>query len=366
MSATARLKFAKNTEFFKDLRRRVNAYFEENNLDPRNQPDMVAKTLTIYAWWITCYALLVFGGLPIWAFIPVVIAMGLAGAGIGFSVMHDAGHRAYVSNNKLNRAIFYSLDFLGGSSYLWHFKHNQLHHSYANIEGHDDDIDMGALGRLAPEQKHLFFHRFQHFYVWLLYSFLSIKWVLFDDFAVVAKGRIGKTRIPRPRGRDLVGFIVGKLVFATVMFVIPTLVHSFAFAVVLYLTYGAIQGFTLAIVFQLAHCVEEAEFPLPDENGQLATDWAEHQLRTTVDFGKDNKLLCWYVGGLNFQVEHHLFPKICHVHYPAIAPIVEQACAEYEIPYKAVPTFRAGLASHYRQLRTLGRSPQTLATPVTA
>ncbi len=350
------VKFARQGDFRRTLRQRVDAYFEESGLDRRDQLAMYVKTATILAWMGLSYSVLVFAPVSAWVRVLAAVSMGLAAAGIGFSIMHDAGHRAYSKNNLLNSLLFMSLDVLGGSSYVWNVKHNMLHHSFANLDGHDDDIDVGVLGRLSPEQRRLPFHRFQHLYIWPLYGLLVAKWQFWDDFYCWATGRVGGREMPRPKGKDAFILVGGKLVWFTLAFVVPSLLFPVGWVIVFYLLASFVQGMTLATVFQLAHCVEEASFPAVPDDHQMEHDWAVHQLMTTVDFARDNRLLSWYIGGLNFQVEHHLFPRISHIHYPAIAPIVEQTCAEYGIPYLAQPTLRGGIRSHFRHLRKLGRS----------
>jgi linoleoyl-CoA desaturase len=337
------------------LRKRVDGYFKDTGLDRRDQFSMYLKTVVIYAWLAGSYALMVFAPVPIWARVLAAVSIGFAAAGIGFSVMHDAGHRAYSKNKTLNSLLFLSLDLLGGSSYIWNVKHNIMHHSFANLDGHDDDIDVGALGRMSPEQPRLPFHRFQHLYIWPLYGFLVFKWHFWDDFYCWASGKVGNREMVRPRGMDAARLIGGKLVWFTIAFVIPSLLFPIWGVIAFYLLVSFIQGMVMAVVFQLAHCVEEAQFPPVPEDLQMEADWATHQLMTTVDFGRENRLLSWYIGGLNFQIEHHLFPGISHVHYPAISKIVEETCAEFGVPYAAQPTFLGGIRSHFRHLKKLGR-----------
>jgi linoleoyl-CoA desaturase len=274
---------------------------------------------------------------------------------MGFNIQHDGGHQAYSNHRWINKLMAMTLDLLGGSSYVWAKKHNSIHHSYANITGHDDDINLGLLGRLSPHQKRLKFHRLQHFYLWALYGLLPIKWLFYDDFRDVITGRIGGHRLARPKGWDLVILIGGKMVFFSLAFVIPLLLHP-AWAVLLfYMTAAFVQGVALAVVFQLAHCVEEAGFPLPREDtGRMESAWAVHQVETTVNFARGNRLLSWFIGGLNFQIEHHLFPRICHVHYPAISPLVQETCREFGLRYLTQKTFLAGVVSHFRWLRRMG------------
>ncbi|MFP4600993.1 MAG: fatty acid desaturase family protein, partial [Persicimonas sp.] len=304
----ANVKYSKSTAFRRALRERVEAYFDESGLDKRDQSVMYLKTLTIFTWFFASWAGLIFAPVPAWGKVLLAVSLGLSAAGIGFSIMHDAGHRAYSKNNRINELLFLSLDMLGGSSYVWRFKHNMLHHSFANLDGHDDDIDMGALGRLSPEQPRLPFHRFQHLYIWPLYGFIAVKWHFYDDFYSWITGKVGEREMARPTGKDALVLVGGKIIFAMLAFVIPALIHPIGWVIAFYLLVSFVQGVTLAVVFQLAHCVEEAAFPVVGEDGQMEHDWAAHQLMTTVDFARDNPLVTWYVGGLNFQVEHHLFP----------------------------------------------------------
>ncbi|WP_168210879.1 fatty acid desaturase family protein [Persicimonas caeni] len=361
-STSPSVKFSHGGDFRRTLQKRVKHYFKDTGLDQRDQPAMYLKTAVILGWFFASYAALVFAPLPWWGRVLMAISLGLSCAGIGFSIMHDAGHRAYSKNNWVNQLLFMSLDMLGGSSYVWRFKHNTLHHSFANIDGHDDDIDIGLLGRLSPEQKRLPFHRFQHWYVWPLYGLLVVKWQFWDDFYCWATGKVGGREMPRPKGMDAAVLVGGKLVFLVFGFVVPALIHPVGWVIAFYLLASFVQGIVLATVFQLAHCVEEADFPVPPESHRMEHDWATHQLMTTVDFAQKNPLITWYVGGLNYQVEHHLFPRISHIHYPKLAEIVRETCEEFGVPYHAQPTLWGGIRSHFRHLRRMGR-PETASEP---
>ena len=114
-------------------------------------------------------------------------------------------------------------------------------------------------------------------------------------------------------------------------------------------------GIILALVFQPAHVVMETEFPEPDNEGSLEDNWAIHQFKTTSNFAPNNKVLGWYMGGLNYQVEHHLFPTICHIHYPAISKIVKATAEEYGVPYYSQKTFASAVKSHFQLLMRLGK-----------
>jgi linoleoyl-CoA desaturase len=253
-----------------------------------------------------------------------------------------------------------TLELIGGSSYLWRWKHGVFHHSYVNVTGHDTDIDLGSLARLAPHQKRLAFHRWQHLYLWPLYGLLTIKWQCFDDFRKLLRGRINQHRVPRPLGWELVIFIAGKAAFFALAFVIPMQFHPPAVVLCYYAVSGIVMGFLLSVVFQVAHCVEEAEFPAPRAStGRLDHAWAVHQAQTSVDFCRGSRIVSWLVGGLNFQIEHHLFPRISHVHYPALSRLVEQTCREFGIRYTVHRSFWAGIGSHFRWLRRMGMPDAT-------
>lgn len=350
-------KFDTNDRFRRELRERIEQYFTSTGRRPRDSWKMYLKSAIVFGSFVTCYVLLVFAATTWWLVLPLALLLGLSVTAIGFNIQHDGGHRAYSDHRWINQLAAMTLDLLGGSSYVWARKHNSIHHSYTNITGQDDDINVGFLGRMSPYQPRLTLHRLQHWYLWVLYGFLPIKWHLFDDFRDVLTGRIGQHPFPRPRGWDLVTFIAGKLAFFTLAFGLPLLLHPWWIVLAFYAAVSFVEGVVLSVVFQLAHCVEEADFPLPSPaTGRMATAWAEHQVQTTVDFAPRNRLLSWYIGGLNFQIEHHLFPQICHVHYPALAPLVQQTCREFGLRYAVNHTFRAGVASHFRWLRQMGRN----------
>lgn len=350
------LKFPGNDDFYRTLRQRVDEYFRSTGRRQRDCPQMYLKTAVVLAWFAASYMGLVFFAAAWWQGLILAASLGLSMAAIGFNVQHDAGHHAYSRRPWINRLMALTLDMLGGSSYVWDRKHNSIHHSFANITGHDDDINIGPFGRLSPHQPRRKLHRWQHFYLWALYGLLPIKWQLFDDFRDVVMCKSGTYFLARPKGWNLASFIGGKVVFFTLALVVPLLLHSPWVVLLFYAAATFVQGVAMSVVFQLAHCVEEAEFPMPvGDTGRMETAWAVHQVETTVNFGRGSRLLCWYVGGLNFQIEHHLFPRICHLNYPAISPLVEQTCQEFGVRYTAHETLGGCIASHYRWLRRMAQ-----------
>ena len=356
-AAGQRLKFRSPDSFRETLRRRVDEFFATSGRTPRDCPGMYVKSAVILFGCTAVYVALVIFASVWWLAIPLAVLLGLALAAAAFNIQHDGGHGAYSERRWVNKLASLSLDLLGGSSYVWARKHNSIHHTYTNVAGHDDDINVGLLGRLSPQQKRLGIHRFHHYYLWVLYGFLPLKWHLYDDFREVLTGRIGGHSFPRPHGWDLVTFLGGKLLFFSLAFGLPILLHPWWSVLVLYGVASFVQGLTLSVVFQMAHCVEEADFPQPvPESGCIESSWAVHQVQTTVDFAPRNRFLTWFVGGLNFQIEHHLFPHICHVHYRNLAPIVRNACREFGLRYAVTRNFWAAVASHFRWLRRMGRA----------
>lgn len=360
------LRMRGGSAFHRDLRQRVDAWFTETGKDTHGDARMWRKSAAL----IAGFALML-GGFWLsdggWAaIVGFGIPLGLLWAGLGFSVMHDGNHAAYSTDKRVNRGMGFVLDIIGGSSYLWRHKHNRVHHSHPNVVGVDDDLEAGFFLRMAPGQDWLPMHRMQQWYMWPLYGFIAIKWHIMDDYAQMMRGHINDVPFARPKGRDLAEFVVGKLLFHAWAIVIPALIFGLGTAALFWLLSAFVCGIALAVVFQLAHCVEEADFVVPPTDGsRIELDWAELQLATTVDFAPNNPLATWYLGGLNFQVVHHLFPRICHVHYPELAKIVAATAADHGLKYRCNPTVRAALASHFRWMRRMGRTPEAApeATP---
>ncbi|HEV7395594.1 MAG TPA: acyl-CoA desaturase [Pyrinomonadaceae bacterium] len=354
---THRVKFGRDDTFYLEVKRRVEEFCETTGRRQRDCPAMYLKTAILLSSLVGFYVLLVFVATTWWQALPLALMLGFTTAGIGFNIQHDGSHQAYSDRQWINKLMAMTMDLIGASSYLWHWKHPVFHHTFANITGHDTDIDFGVLGRLTPHQKRLWAHRWQHFYLWPLYGVVTVKWKFFDDFKEVIRGRIAANhKIPRPKGWDLVTFLVGKAIFIGCIFVIPSFYHSIGTILLFYIMIEVVLGITLSVVFLLAHMVEPADFPLPVENtNRIVKPWAVHQVETAVDFSRHSRAAAWLLGGLNFQIEHHLFPRVCHTNYPAISKVVEQTCKEYGVKYGEHMTFMSGVISHFRFLRNLGR-----------
>jgi linoleoyl-CoA desaturase len=356
------VKFApKGTDNFHDaVKARVEEYFSKNNISKLHNPTMVVKTVAMLAMYFVPFALIVSGlaSVNMIFFYGLWMLMGVGIAGIGTSVMHDSNHGAYSNNEFVNRALGWLLNLLGGYDRNWRIQHNVLHHTYTNLDGLDEDIDAGILLRMSPNARHIGMHKYQHLYAWLLYGIMNIYWVTVKDYKCLLKygknGLIKKEKITLTRA--LIELTAYKVLYFGYVLVLPLIFANVAwYHVVLgFVAMHLVGGLLLACIFQLAHVMDTSEYPKPGEKNKMESSWAVHQLLNTANFAPNNKLLSWYIGGLNFQIEHHLFPQICHVHYPKLSKIVAEVAREHNVPYNVQPTFRRALMQHALMLKQLG------------
>ena len=348
-------------QFFSTLRKRVDGYFKENNISKHYNHEMVIKTIILITLYLgTFVGILIFQpsfgiGLLLWA------VMGFSKAGIGMSVMHDANHGAYSSSSRTNYWLGHTLNLVGGSVFNWKLQHNILHHTYTNIVHMDDDVESKGMLKFSPHTKVKWFHKLQFIYAFGFYGILTLYWALIKDFAQFFRyKKIGVNKNTKKQNRVIMTkIILSKLIYFFVIFALPVFIlHIPAMNIICgFLLMHFIAGVVLTVIFQLAHSVEDASHPLPNLEGDIENNWAIHQMNTTVNFSRHSKLISWYLGGLNFQVEHHLFPTLCHVHYPKISHIVKETAEEYGVPYLENKTFFSALYSHILTLKRFGKLP---------
>ena len=317
---------------------------------------MVVKTIVLLTVYVGSYGLILSGQLPLSIMWLLCFVMGVAMAGIGFSVCHDALHGAYVRSRRANRILGYIFDGLGANSYMWQITHNRLHHVYTNVHGYDDDVDVSPLVRLSPHAAHRPMHKFQHIYAFLLYSLSTLFWVFAKDYGYFFRKQLGPYRNMRHPAAAWWSLVAGKLAYYVVMIVVPLMVLDVTLLqfIIGFVTMHLVGGTILGVIFQLAHVVEPTRHLSSSQATSIRSSWMEHQMRATNDFARDNKILSWYLGGINYQVEHHLFPKVCHVHYREISPLIQSVAARYGIPYNSYPTLWEALRSHYQTLKRFG------------
>ena len=343
--------------FQKVLRQRVNNYFKENNISKYANNQMILKTVVLLSLYILPIVYLILfpvswpAGLFLWAI------SGFAMAGVGMSVMHDANHESYSKSKSTNNLVSFSLNLLGGYRPNWKLQHNVLHHTYTNIDGFDDDIEDKLILRFSPHTTSKWYHKIQHTYVFLFYGIMTLYWVTAKDFIQYAK--YYRSNLNTNKGIDNV-YAIARITLLKILYFIgfvglPIMYAEIPFYQVMtgFMLMHFISGVTLTTTFQLAHTVDGTQHPLPNKEGVIEDNWAIHQMKTTMNFSKKSAFLTWYVGGLNYQVEHHLFPNICHIHYPKIAPIVRSVAKEFNVPYLEHETFTQALSSHIGLMRKI-------------
>ena len=352
----------KATLFIKELKSQVQAYFDNQNISSKANRRMVIKTIVLLLVTFGAYALIVSNQVPLLGMWGFALLMGLGVAGIGFSISHDALHGAYSSNKHVNRFLGLTFELLGASSYLWKIKHNVIHHTYTNIHGVDDDLEVSPLLRLSPGSPRYSYQKYQHIYAFIAYGFSTLHWVFLKDYKNLLRRNIGPYSKVKHPAHEIVLLLVMKIFYYLYMIVVPLIVLDITWwqFIIGFLTIHFTAGTILGVVFQLAHVVEGPEHFSNEADGVMEDAWLVHEMKTTANFAQHNKLLCWYVGGLNFQIEHHLFPKICSIHYPSISPIIRRVAKNHNVPYHYHPTLRKAILSHCRTLKQLGeekRSP---------
>jgi linoleoyl-CoA desaturase len=358
------LKFSQKIgkEFDGTLKKRVRDYFKNENISKYANFNMVLKTIFMVSLYLVPYILMITGVITNgWIIAGMWAVMGVAMAGIGMGVMHDANHGAYSKNEQVNRVIGKVIGLVGGFAANWKIQHNILHHSYTNIDAHDEDIHapMGLM-RFSPTTQLKKAHRFQHLYAWFFYGLMTFSWMVNKDFEQIFRyKKMGLTSTQNKRFWLLMlELILNKLFYYGFIIVLPLIFIDMPWWATLLFIFMMhfIASIILSVVFQLAHIMPETSFVVAEENKIIENNWSIHQLQTTSNFAPKSRILNWFVGGLNFQVEHHLFPNICHVHYKKLSAIVKKTAEEFGIPYYSEPTFFSALASHTRMLKQLGKA----------
>ncbi len=345
-------------EFFIELRKRVSQYFKENNISKYANLNMKLKTAFMISLYFVPFILMISGVVSSFAGVMgMYVLMGLGMSGIGLAIMHDANHGSYSRNQTVNSILGFLLNFTGGFHVNWKIQHNVLHHSFTNVHGHDEDIDKGIM-RFSPDQPHKSIYKYQAFYAPFLYGLMTIYWFIGKDF--IQLYRYKEKDLLKGQGLTptsaFAQILFHKIWYVGLFIVLPLVVVNLAWwqITIGFLMMHFICGLLLALIFQPAHVIEETNFYVPDANGSVENNWAVHQMRTTANFANKSTLFSWFIGGLNFQIEHHLFPNICHVHYKDISKIVKTTAEEFDVPYYEHRTFYGALKSHFTLLNQLG------------
>lgn len=346
-------------EFSRTLKERVNGYFQTLDIDTSAGNSMIWKSLILFGTYVGIYLLIMLGGisnLPTLFFLWALL--GLGQSFVGMSIMHDAVHDAYTKNRFAYYLLQIPIVAIGVEPKIWRIEHNLLHHTYPNVEGIDQDIHPRRVFRFTENQPKKWFHVYQHVYATFFYGLLIIEWLTVKDFLKVIKYRkMGFFKTNSQSVFIALLILLKKLVFFFIFLYLPLKFLPFdplvTFA--MFITMLVVAGISMTIVFQLAHVVSHCD----SESDSLKLEeknWHVYQLETTCNFAHGNKVVSYLIGGLNYQVEHHLFPHICHTHYPALSVIVKQTACEFDVPYNYENTFWGAIKSHYKHLKELGNS----------
>ena len=349
-----KITFDKDVGFYAPLKKRVDERFPGIRTRGTGGWRMLPKTAIILTGFVVSYVFLVFFSPHVLTTIAAAFVLSQALALIGFNLVHEGAHGSYSSNRTVNWLAGSTASFIGASQMIWQHKHNVLHHTYTNVEEMDTDIQTGGMVRWSHLQEWRPWHRFQHLYAFPMYSLLTLN-VIYSDIQRIISGRIGNYRLPKPSPSQHANFWLTKLFYLGIALVLPLFFNTWWHVLLVLVLINLVVSLTLSLVFSLAHTVEVTAFPSPDpESGAMEKEWAVHEVETTANFAPRSKLAAWYLGGLNNQIEHHLFPNVCHLYYPRLRKIVEQTCRDFSVRYHSYPSFLAALASHYRHLKTLG------------
>lgn len=366
--AFTRQKFSqdKNQDFFNALRRNVNDYFESTNRSKYANANMKFKTIFMFSLYLAPYILMYTGLItnPV-VFVLLWIVMGLGMSGIGLSVMHDANHGSYSKNPLVNRILGHSLNVIGANAELWKLQHNVLHHTYTNVQGVDEDIDAPGFLRFSPYIRRRWIHKFQFLYFWFFYGLQTMPWITTKEFMQLVRYRkMGLIKTEKKFNSWLIQSILWKIFYYTYMLVLPMIFFPFSWWVILigFFSLHFTTSLILSLIFQTAHVMPSCTFTEPDDSGTIKENWAVHEMMTTTNYAPRSRVFSWFIGGLNYQVEHHLFSNICHVHYRKLSKIVEQTANEYGIPYNMEKSFFMAIVRHVQLLYRLGRTDSLPAT----
>lgn len=360
------LPFTQQHGFRKVLTERVDAYIAEKKLPTRDVPAMYLKSAIIVACWVGIYLLVLLGGFPLWAKGLLCVPLAFAMAGIGLNIGHDANHGAYSENPHINRLMGLALELIGSSHFVWQYRHN-VHHIYPNVGGRDEDLETGGLLRLSPHAEWKPYFRLQMWYGPLLYAFVGFDFLKRDLLVFFTGGAGQYHRYPKMKASDRIIFVAGKLFFFSYILVLPMLLFAWWQVLIAFIIVMFTLGLVMSAVTVPVHLSDAADFPEPVGHPlHIENEWAIHQVQTTVNYAPRSRLVSAYVGGTNYQIEHHLFPHICHLHYPQLSPIVRKTCEEFGLPYAVYPTMRGALLGHARALREFGRKPASMPAIHTA
>lgn len=356
---TEKVKFPPEPDtFYQVLAERVNDHFIKSAKSKYGSPFFFLKVILLLSTHLFLYLLLINSSKVEISFISLLL-LGPSSILVGINIAHDAAHGAISKHKVVNNLFLFLFDLLGANSYMWKKRHVYSHHIYPNIIHNDADLKQNPMVRIFPEDNYQSYHKYQHFYAPFLYLLYTINWLFFRDFQDFYKKEIGSIRIGTHHAPEFVKLFFCKGLYITYLIIIPSIYSSLSLPQILLgcvlMNFLASMLITIAII--PSHVAESSLFPLPDKNGVMPYSWSHHQVLTVIDFATESRLLNFFFGGFNHHVAHHLFPHVCHVHYPSITPIIKRTAEEFDLKYRHETSLRNAYLSHLKLLRNNGRKP---------
>jgi len=345
--------YSAKSAFWRDLKAAAKLHLaaEESRGRPSvGDPRLQRKTAMILVWFGLSYAALLFAP----SFIAAVLAtlsMALAASALGFGVFHDANHGTLFRRPMANLwAARLCSVVLGPSRHLWVHKHQTLHHRQPNVFGWDDDLETRGALRLSPACAWDPRFRQQELKALFFYSLNTVEWLFWKDFHCLVSGRLNKSHTVDLGRRGQAEFLISKGLYVALFVLPPFLLLPWVWSVTAFVVFHVVLSWLLAVVFQLAHLTPDMEFG----GVRAGDDWALHQIRTTADFATSSRLVTWFAGGLNHQIEHHLFPNVAHTHYTGLRPIVRTAAEREGLRCHDLGGVFSAVRQHFVFLKALG------------
>jgi len=353
----AQIKFpAESDAFYATVKERVQNYFIATGKSKYGDFRFYFKALLFLSVHLSLY-ILVFRseskGLAFWA----LALMGPLSILIGINSAHDGAHGAVSKRKWVNKFFLRLLDLLGANSYMWKNRHVYSHHLFPNIMNCDADLKQNPMVRIFPDDEIKPHHRFQFLYAPLLYLLYTLNWLLFRDFKDFSLENIGSFRPGRHPKSEIVQLLFFKAIYLSYIICLPAMfsILTLPQVILAYILMNFLASLLITVALVPSHVAETSLFPLPDDKGMMPYSWSHHQVLTVIDFATTNRVLNFFFGGFNHHVTHHLFPHICHTHYPGITPIIRQTALEFGIPYKHEDSLVNAYVSHIYLLKKNGK-----------
>lgn len=327
------------SEFYDVLQQRVDAYFKDNKLSRTfhayGSLDNYVKLALMVALWV-----------PGWYFAAgwgVVVAQAVVTQLFCFSVMHTNNHGALTSSDAERWGWDCVVDTCGGVSTLaWRHLHNTGHHFDTNIPERDNDIQNAPWLRFSVRQPKYWWHRYQHLYG-------SVLMCMFPALKMEFKHSYIAATLPNVDPMDRLRWASAKAFYWTFFLLLPAYWHGWAFALAAVYVRYVVCSFLYTHIIAPTHITEHCQHV-------TERDWFKHQVYTSSDSAPGDTLTNWFTAGLSHQIEHHLFPMIHHLHYPAIQPIIQQTVKEYKLPYNSQRNLATAVQAYWHWLYEIGRA----------